>query len=124
MYVRVEGFTFNKVTAQLSFQITYWIDRESAIKHNRVYLDETVKGMVGLVQNKVIYFDTDESEGKELVLAQFHKVLVYFLDLLDPVYKPNHAAPAPTTILTRPLCSKLGAGRSINHITTLYNNTI
>ena len=76
LYVRVEGFTFNKVTAQLSFQITYWIDRESAIKHNRIYLDEKVKGMVGLVQNKVIYFDTEESEGNELTLAQFHKVLV------------------------------------------------
>jgi len=76
LYVRVEGFTFNKVTAQLSFQITYWVDREHAIKHNRVYLDEEVKGMVGLVQNKMIYFDTPESEGKELQLAQFHKVLV------------------------------------------------
>ena len=35
LYVRVEGFSFNKVTAQLGFQVTYWIDREHAIRHNR-----------------------------------------------------------------------------------------
>ena len=43
LYVRVEGFSFNKVTAQLGFQVTYWIDREHAIRHNRVYLEEEVK---------------------------------------------------------------------------------
>ena len=25
LYIRVEGFSFNKVTAELGFQITYWI---------------------------------------------------------------------------------------------------
>ena len=29
LYVRVEGFTFNKVTALLSYQITYWVDRDT-----------------------------------------------------------------------------------------------
>ena len=75
LYVRVEGFTFNKVNAQLSFQITYWVDRSHAIRHNRVYLDEQVKGMKGLVQNNIIYFDTPTSEGKELILSQFEKVI-------------------------------------------------
>ena len=76
LYVRVEGFTFNKVTAQLSFQITYWIDRDHAIKFNKVYLEEENKNAKGLIQNKVIYFDDEESEGKELELKQFYKVLV------------------------------------------------
>ena len=44
--------------------------------------------------------------------------------LLEPVYKPNHAAPAPTTILTRPLYSKFGASSAINQITTLYSSMI
>ena len=64
LYVRVEGFTFNKVTAQLSFQITYWVDREHAIKFNKVYLEETNKNAEGLIQNKVIYFD-ESDEAKE-----------------------------------------------------------
>ena len=50
------------------------------------------------------------------------------LKLLDepvvPAYNPNHAAPAPTTIEIKPLCSKLGVSSAINHIVHLYNNTI
>ena len=76
LYVRVEGFTFNKVNAQLSYQITYWVDRDHAIRHNRIYLDEEVKGMKGLVQHNLIYFDNPESEGKEIKLSQFEKVIV------------------------------------------------
>jgi hypothetical protein len=39
---------------------------------------------------------------------------------LDPVYKPNHAAPAPTTIDIKPDCSMLGLGKFIYQITHLY----
>lgn len=88
LYVRVEGFTFNKVTAQLSFQITYWIDRDHAIKFNKVYLEESDKNAKGLIQNKVIYFDSEESEGKELILEQFYKVLVADKQEIDvPIFE-------------------------------------
>ena len=73
LYVRVEGFSFNKVTAQLGFQVTYWIDREHAIRHNRVYLEEEVRPMEGLVQNKIMYYDSPSSDGKELELSQYIK---------------------------------------------------
>ena len=66
LYIRVEGFSFNKVTAELGFQITYWIDREHAIKHNRVYLEQEVKPMVGLVQNKMMYYEQPEYDGEEI----------------------------------------------------------
>lgn len=49
----------------------------------------------------------------------------YYLDFaLEPVYRPNHAAPAPTTILTKPDCSIVGAARSMYHITTLYSRNM
>jgi hypothetical protein len=39
------------------------------------------------------------------------------LELDDvPEYKPNQAAPAPTIIEIKPDCSKLGSGKSINHM--------
>jgi len=76
LYVRVEGFSFNKVTAQLGFQLTYWVDREHAIKHNRTYLEEEVKPMVGLVQNKIMYYDKLESDGEEIEFTHFLKVSV------------------------------------------------
>ena len=47
--------------------------------------------------------------------------MYYFLDFDVPAYKPNHAAPAPTTIDTSPDCSKVGFGSAINHMVTLYN---
>ena len=76
LYVRVEGFSFNKVTADLGFQVTYWIDREHAIRHNRVYLEEEVKPMAGLVRNNVVYFEDPTSEGKELFFSQYLKTKI------------------------------------------------
>jgi hypothetical protein len=88
LYVRVEGFTFNKVTAQLSFQITYWVDREKAIKFNKIFLEEPNKNAKGLIQNKVIHFADDEEEGKELELSQFEKVLVANEDEIEiPIFE-------------------------------------
>ena len=46
----------------------------------------------------------------------------YFDFLLDPVYNPNQAAPAPTTIEINPDCSNVGLGKFIYHITHLYSN--
>ena len=45
----------------------------------------------------------------------------YFDFLLEPVYKPNQAAPAPTTIDIKPDCSRVGDSRFMYHITHLYN---
>jgi len=73
LYVRVEGFSFNKVTAQLGFQVTYWIDREHAINHNRVYLEEQIKPMVGLVQNKVLFFNNTDSDSREIEFEHYIK---------------------------------------------------
>src|SRR6056300_37385 len=54
-----------------------------------------------------------------LLLLPFNYFLSDFA--LLPVYRPNHAAPAPTTIDTKPDCSIVGPSNSIYHITTLYN---
>ena len=42
--------------------------------------------------------------------------------LLEPVYSPNQAAPAPTTIDIKPDCSIDGLGKAMYHITHLYSN--
>jgi len=74
LYLRIEGFSFNKVTAELGFQITYWIDREHAIKHNRVYLEQEVRPMVGLVQNKMLYYEQPDNVGEEIEFKHYLKV--------------------------------------------------
>ena len=50
--------------------------------------------------------------------------LLLILSLAVPAYKPNQAAPAPTTIEIKPDCSNDGSGKFINHIVHLYKRTI
>ena len=45
----------------------------------------------------------------------------FILSFAVPAYSPNHAAPAPTTILTKPDCSIVGLPNSIYQMTTLYS---
>jgi len=48
--------------------------------------------------------------------------LPFILSFAVPAYRPNQAAPAPTTTEINPDCSNVGAGSSMNHIVHLYNN--
>lgn len=74
VYVRVESFTFNKVTSMVQFQITYWQDQKSAIRFNRITLDEEPRSAVGLIQERVLYFEDENSDGTELLLPHHMKV--------------------------------------------------
>ena len=88
VYVRMESLTFNKVTSMAQFQITYWHDQSQAIKFNRTYLSEQKKNAVGLIQEKVIYFEDPESEGVEILFPHHLKVPVVREDTVDvPVYE-------------------------------------
>lgn len=71
LYVRVESFNFNKVTSEIGFQLTYWIDQKHAIRFNRIYLDEPIKNAVGLVQERILYFPTELSDGEEIQLEHY-----------------------------------------------------
>lgn len=74
VYVRVESFTFNKVTSLVQFQITYWQDRDHAIRFNRATLDEPVRNANGLVQERVLYFKDEASDGEEILFPHHMKV--------------------------------------------------
>lgn len=76
VYVRIESLTFNKVTSLMQFQITYWQDRDQAIRFNRTYMSEERKNAVGLIQEKVVYFNSADSEGEEILLPHHMKVSV------------------------------------------------
>lgn len=76
VYARIESFTYNKVTSMIQFQITYWQDRDHAIRFNRTYMSEPKKSAIGLIQERVIYFNNTESEGEEYLLPHHMKVPV------------------------------------------------
>lgn len=68
LYVRVESFSFNKVTSEVAFQLTYWIDEEHARIFNRKYLEEDINNAEGLVQERILYFPSVDSDGEEILL--------------------------------------------------------
>lgn len=74
VYTRVESLSFNKVTSQVTFQLTYWIDQEHAKNFNREYLDEEIENAEGLIQERILYFPDENSDGEELLLSHHYAV--------------------------------------------------
>lgn len=68
VYVRIESLVVNRVTAKARFQITYWLDQDHAIKTNRQYVEEEVKPLAGLIQERVLYYENEDSDGEEILL--------------------------------------------------------
>ena len=74
VYARVESFSFNKVTSFVKFQVTYWQDRDHAIRFNRTSINEPKRSAVGLIQERVLYFKDDNSDGVEIMFPHHFKV--------------------------------------------------
>lgn len=68
VYVRIESLVVNRVTAKARFQLTYWIDQDHAVKTNRQYVEEEVKPLIGLIQERVLYYEDENSNGIEILL--------------------------------------------------------
>lgn len=71
VYARIEGMSYNKGTNLAMFQITYWVNKEHASRFNRTYLDEPFKNMIGLIQDRVIFYSDEYKDGIEIVLPQY-----------------------------------------------------
>lgn len=71
IYARIEGMSYNKGTNLAMFQVTYWVNKDHASKFNRTFLDEPFKNMIGLIQDRVIFYSDEHKEGVELILPQY-----------------------------------------------------
>lgn len=83
VYVRVESLTFNKVTMEVGFQLTYWESKEYAEKFNRFTTDQPPNNAVGLIQERVIYFKDDESDGEEVLFPHHIKTQIIKVDVTE-----------------------------------------
>lgn len=83
VYVRVESLTFNKVTMEVGFQLTYWESKKYAENFNRVTADQPHNNAVGLIQERVIYFKDDESDGDEVLFPHHIKTLITKTELTE-----------------------------------------
>jgi hypothetical protein len=88
VYTRIESLSYNKVTSEVRFQLTYWLDRDHAIRFNRTYLSEKIKNAIGLVQERVLYFEDEMSDGKEVLLPNHLRTpLVSVKEIEVPLYE-------------------------------------
>lgn len=88
VYVRVESLTFNKVTSMVQFQITYWQNQDYALRFNRTTLEEQPRNAVGLVQERVLYFENETSDGVEILLPHHMKVPLVSEEQIEvPMYE-------------------------------------
>jgi len=92
VYARIEGISYNKHTAAVMFQITYWVDRNHAIKATRTFLDEGPRNMVGLIYDKVMYYPAESTEEVEILLPQYLDIFAVNEEEVDiPIYETKLA---------------------------------
>lgn len=92
VYARVESISYNKFTAAVMFQITYWVDQNHAIKATKTFLDEEQRNMVGLIYDRVMYYPTGNAEEVEIFLPQYMDVsAVNEEEVAIPIYETKLA---------------------------------
>jgi hypothetical protein len=74
VYVRIESLVINRVTATARFQVTYWIDQDHATAFNKEYIDDEQRNMIGLVQERVLYYEEEDSEAIEILVPHMIEV--------------------------------------------------
>lgn len=88
VYARVESISYNKFTAAVMFQITYWVDQNHAIKATKTFLDEEQRNMVGLIYDRVMYYPIGNAEEVEIFLPQYMDVSAVNEEEVDiPIYE-------------------------------------
>jgi hypothetical protein len=88
VYVRVESLTFNKVTMEVGFQLTYWESKEYAEKFDRVTTDQKPNNCIGLIQERVIHFKDDESDGDEILFPHHLRTAITKLQITEiPIFE-------------------------------------
>ena len=88
-YIRIETCRINKVQAQLEFTTTCWINKKSAGKFYRKYLDDPLTNAGGLIKKEVVYYkDSKDLKGTELSIENYYKVpVVEEVIIEEPIYE-------------------------------------
>ena len=68
LYVRLDTLNLNKVASKIKYVVSYWIDKDHALRFNRTYLEQVRPGANGIIAREIVYYENDDSEGTELTL--------------------------------------------------------
>ena len=63
LYVRLDTLNLNKVASKIKYVVSYWIDKDHALRFNRTYLEQVRPGANGIVAREVVYYENDDSEA-------------------------------------------------------------
>jgi len=88
-YIRIETCRINKVQAQIEYTTSCWINKKSADKFYRKYLDESMPNAEGIITKEVVFYEnTNDTTGKEVSIKNFYKASVAEpVKELVPVYE-------------------------------------
>lgn len=67
-YVEIDSIKLSRPNGMLRFSVTVWINEQSSKNFYKEHLDSPSNGAVGLLANKVLYFENEESDGEEVEL--------------------------------------------------------
>ena len=88
-YLRLETCRINKVQAQIEFTTSVWVNKESADKFYRKYVDDPLTNASGLLTREVVYYKDDfDSKGVQVILDNYFKVpCVTEVEVEEPIYE-------------------------------------
>lgn len=88
-YIRIETCRINKVQAQIEYTTSCWINKDSADKFYRDYLDEKMPNAEGIVTKEVVFYkDLNDTTGTEVSINNFYKAsVVESVEELTPIYE-------------------------------------
>lgn len=69
-YVRIDNINLNRIYRTVGVAVTYWLNKKASDTARK---KNTTKLSKGLVQNRVIYYETKDSIGTEIELPTYFK---------------------------------------------------
>lgn len=93
LYFRIENWKVNLTLGQIRYTTTCWLSKKYADQFLREYYDEPLKNSVGLVSSKLVYYNDDIKDGKELDIPNSHTMYMYEEKEIEvPIYEEKEVS--------------------------------
>lgn len=93
LYIRIDSWKVNMSINEIIFTTTSWLDKTYADRFLRKYYTDELNPATGLVQAKVIYYESATDDGKEVEIENLYKVPMYVeKEIKSPVYEEKEVS--------------------------------
>jgi len=88
VYIRVDGFRWNKLGNEMTFTTTTWNSKEEADNFATTYLGDDPGNAVGLLSPVMTYYKNNDSEGVDITLPNFFKFIPQYKGTVElPIFE-------------------------------------